>query len=126
MLGIAAAIALIVGGVSAVSNTMNDVKKAGNDVINAAQRSGQVSKPKYNAKGTEYYDGGETWVGEHGPELVQLPRGSRIYNTSESRKQSGGNTYIFQIDSKNVKEFNRLVEMAEREQVSIRTGVAKI
>ena len=126
LLGIAAAIALIVGGVSAVSNTMNDVKKAGNDVINAAQRSGQVSKPKYNAKGTEYYDGGETWVGEHGPELVQLPRGSRIYNTSESRKQSVGNTYIFQIDSKNVKEFNRLVEMAEREQVAIRTGVAKI
>lgn len=126
LLGIAAAIALIVGGVSAVKSAMDEVKRTGNDVINASQRSGQVSRPKYNARGTEYYEGGETWVGEHGPELVQLPRGSRIYNHSESRKQNGGNTYIFQIDSKNVKEFNRLVEMAEKEQVAIRTGVSKI
>lgn len=126
LLGIAAAIALIVGGVSAVKSAMDEVKRTGNDVINASQRSGQVSRPKYNARGTEYYEGGETWVGEHGPELVQLPRGSRIYNHSESRKQTGGNTYIFQIDSKNVKEFNRLIEMAEKEQVAIRTGVSKI
>lgn len=126
LLAVAAAIALIVGGVSAVKESMSEVKTVGNEIVNAAQKSGQ-SKPKYNAKGTEYYSGGETWVGEEGPELVELPRGSRIYsNRDSSRMKGSGNTYIFNIQSENVKEFNRLVEMAEREQMAYRTGVARI
>lgn len=36
------------------------------------------------ASGTDYYRGGWTWVGEHGPELVRMPRGSQILNHSES------------------------------------------
>jgi hypothetical protein len=32
-----------------------------------------------NAAGTGYWRGGRTWVGEQGPELLDLPRGSRIY-----------------------------------------------
>lgn len=122
LIALAAIIAVITGKGNELNRTMESV---GNSVGNI-NKGIQGQQTKYNAKGTEYYEGGETWVGEHGPELVHLPRGSRIYNTSESRKQSGGNTYIFKIDSKNVKEFNRLVEMAEREQVAIRTGVAKI
>ncbi len=32
-----------------------------------------------NAGGTDYWRGGLTWVGEEGPEIVDLPRGSRVY-----------------------------------------------
>ena len=64
---------------------------------------------------------------QEGPELVELPRGSRIYsNRDSSRMKGSGNTYVFNIQSENVKEFNRLVELAEREQMAYRTGVARI
>jgi phage-related minor tail protein len=38
-----------------------------------------------NADGTNYWKGGLTWVGERGPELLDIPRGSQIYNNQESR-----------------------------------------
>lgn len=38
----------------------------------------------YNAAGDRNWRGGPTWVGETGPELVQLPRGSQIYTNQES------------------------------------------
>lgn len=44
-----------------------------------------------NATGTRYYKGGVTWVGEHGPEMVNLPSGSKILTNSESQKVNGGN-----------------------------------
>lgn len=37
------------------------------------------------AGGTSYWRGGATWVGERGPEIVDLPRGSRVYTASQSR-----------------------------------------
>ena len=38
-----------------------------------------------NASGTDNWRGGLTWVGEAGPELVALPKGSQIYSNQESR-----------------------------------------
>ncbi len=52
--------------------------------------SGTVGK---NAKGDNNWKGGLTWVGEEGPELVDLPGGSRILPHKESvslAKQGGG------------------------------------
>lgn len=65
----------------------------------------------WNASGSWNFSGGYTWVGENGPELVELPRGSRIYNAQESRN-IGGDTFYVNIDAKNVKEFNDIVETA--------------
>ena len=55
----------------------------------------KYSDPKYvhyNAAGDENWRGGLTWVGEAGPELVALPRGSRIYNNQESEQMSAAAT----------------------------------
>ena len=41
---------------------------------------------KENASGTTNFSGGETWVGEHGPELVRLPKGSEILSHNRSMK----------------------------------------
>lgn len=40
----------------------------------------------HNAGGTDNWRGGLTWVGESGPELVSLPRGTAIHSAQESRQ----------------------------------------
>ena len=67
-----------------------------------------------NAKGTPYWQGGLTWVGEEGPELVDLPTGSRIYNNQQSTS-IGGNTYNvnMNMDMSRMKSINDVVEAVE-------------
>lgn len=43
-----------------------------------------------NATGTSYFAGGLTWVGERGPELVNLPSGARVHNAVDSRRMADG------------------------------------
>ncbi|MDC9360321.1 hypothetical protein PSL70_17770, partial [Clostridioides difficile] len=38
-----------------------------------------------NATGTKYWSGGLSVVGEHGPELVSMPRGSKVFTNAESK-----------------------------------------
>lgn len=52
----------------------------------------------YNAAGTDNWRGGLTWVGESGPELVQLPRGSAIYSNQESRQIAAAATDTSRIE----------------------------
>lgn len=53
-----------------------------NATVSSAGATGAVG---YNADGTDYWRGGLSWVGERGPELVELPRGTRVYSAEESR-----------------------------------------
>jgi SLT domain-containing protein/phage-related protein len=39
---------------------------------------------KKEALGTTYFEGGSTWVGENGPEILKLPGGSKIFSNRES------------------------------------------
>lgn len=74
----------------------------------------------YNATGNDFWRGGLTWAGEAGPELVQLPAGSRIYSAQESRQLAGGDTFYITFDTKNVKEFNDIVNLAKSAKVRSR------
>lgn len=67
-----------------------------------------------NAKGTSFWQGGLTWVGEEGPEIVEVPRGSRIYNNQQSTS-IGGNTYNvnMNMDMTKIKKINDVVEAVE-------------
>ncbi|WP_447513682.1 hypothetical protein [Clostridioides difficile] len=38
-----------------------------------------------NATGTKYWSGGLSVVGEHGPELISMPRGSKVFTNAESK-----------------------------------------
>lgn len=49
-----------------------------------------------NFSGTTFFPGGLTMVGELGPELVALPRGSRIYNDYETKEFLGKRQEIIQ------------------------------
>lgn len=46
--------------------------------------SGDSGSVGSNAEGTNNWRGGPTWVGERGPELVELPKGSRVLPNKES------------------------------------------
>lgn len=72
------------------------------------------SKVGRNARGTQYWRGGLTWVGEEGPELVDVPMGSRIYNNQESTS-IGGNTYNvnMSMDMSKMKSINDVVAAVE-------------
>lgn len=41
-------------------------------------------KPGTNAEGTDFWKGGMTWLGEQGPELVNLPTGSQVMSHQQS------------------------------------------
>lgn len=47
-----------------------------------------------HATGTSYFSGGWTTVGEHGPELMNLPTGAKILSNSESRTTMQGSKSI--------------------------------
>lgn len=44
----------------------------------------------HNARGTDYWQGGWTLVGEEGPELLRLPQGTQIKSNSESAAMMSG------------------------------------
>ena len=54
----------------------------------AKDKGSEVSTPGHNATGTSYWRGGTTWVHERGAEIIDLPKGSRIYPHSESLKMA--------------------------------------
>lgn len=44
-----------------------------------------------NATGTENWSGGLTWLHENGPEIADLPNGTRIYPAAETRRMMAAN-----------------------------------
>lgn len=81
------------------------------------------------ASGTNYAPGGYALVGERGPEIVDLPRGSKVYpNGVVPAGLSGGNTvnesnvYNITIDAASVEEFNDIVRIAQGARVGMRRG----
>lgn len=61
----------------------------------------------FNANGTGYWRGGRTVVGERGPEIVDLPTGSRIHSNEESRQMGGVNVYIDKVYARDEAEAGR-------------------
>lgn len=83
---------------------------------------------RHYASGTDYAPGGKSWVGEHGPELVELPTGSKVFTAQESKRVSGGDTYILQatIDAKNIKDFTDVVSFMQQSKQAVRAGRSKL
>ena len=81
-----------------------------------------ISRIGSNAGGTPFWRGGLTWVGEYGPELVNLPRGSQVYSHEQSVQMMGGDTYNVSISAGSIKEFADIVRIAQNERVNRRAG----
>ena len=77
----------------------------------------------YNAAGTDYWYGGRTLIGENGPEMAILPRGTRILTAQESRQAGGGDTYNITIPASSIKEFEDIIRIVKnRRRVSRMEG----
>lgn len=112
LVALAIAIAVISGKGDDLNQSMNSVAQSVNSAKSTSPTSKKPNSPKYNARGSSNFEGGSTWVGEEGPELVDLPAGSRIYNHDESKKIGGSvNNYYVTIPAKDIKEFNDIVNI---------------
>ena len=67
-----------------------------------------------NALGTPYWGGGLSLVGEHGPEIVELPQGAAVHDTKNSKKMlSGGSSSpTIIIQNMNVREESDIDKIA--------------
>lgn len=76
-----------------------------------------------NANGTDNWRGGLSWVGERGPELLNIPRGSQVYNSAESRRmaQGGGGTLRILVEHSEDSTV-RILEAAGNQAVEIVEG----
>jgi hypothetical protein len=52
-----------------------------------------------NAAGTDFWPGGSTWVGERGPEILNLPRGSQV-TPNDVATRGGGTTNHYHYDQR--------------------------
>ena len=62
------------------------------------------SVPGY-ATGTRNHPGGLAWVGERGPELVSMPRGSSVFTNSESRQMMQQRQVVEIVDTTGLFKF---------------------
>lgn len=121
---LAAVIAVIIGKGNELDRTMTVV---GNSVSNI-QSTAMSGRTQHYALGTDYADGGEAWIGEHGPERVILPRGSRVLTAEETRRSSGGDTYNLYatIPARDIKEWNDVVNFMQQGKQAARAGRSKL
>jgi phage-related protein len=93
--------AAINGVVSAIENVINAVADAVNAIPDIhIPFDGTIGIPDFPhislprlAEGVRGFPGGLAWVGEQGPELAYIPRGSDVYSAQESRSMAGGGAY---------------------------------
>ncbi len=119
-------IAVLSGQSSQLTSAMDSVGSSVNSLSSQVTAT-QHNYPR-NATGTSFWRGGQTLVGEHGPEIVDLPRGSRIYKTG-SGPESGGSfvdnsQYIFRVD--NVDTYVKIERRLRRERQSRRMGYVEV
>lgn len=69
------------------------------------------------ANGTYSHPGGYAVVGERGPEIVDLPAGSRVYRNGEGPEAGTVHNYNITIPAKDIREFNDIVRIAQSARV---------
>ena len=77
-----------------------------------------------HAAGTPYFRGGQTIVGEYGPELVTLPKGSSIQNAADTAAALGGNTVYVTVNANvpDLATLQKIIDFYENYQLTRRKG----
>lgn len=78
-------------GIGAVASAIKRIRGVDDGGGGSGGGAGSVAA---NATGTPYFSGGWTTVGEHGPELMHLPAGTRILSNQESKSTRQGDRKI--------------------------------
>jgi phage-related minor tail protein len=70
------------------------------------------------ASGTKFHPGGLALVGEQGAELLELPRGTRVYNHNDSKRMIGeqgsssGETFQITVNVESLEDIQQLMKLA--------------
>lgn len=131
LIALVAIIGVLAGKGKEMEQTMagigDSVGKMTNIVNNAPNQLQQ--RIGRNALGTSNWRGGLTWVGEEGPELVELPAGAKIYDNRRSTQminQPTGDTYYnvsVVVKAENLKEVSDVINLFRQFKQSQRAGV---
>lgn len=79
-------------GIGAITSAVKKIR--GVDDSGSTGGGGTGGSVPAHATGTPYFSGGWTTVGEHGPELMNLPSGTKILSNQESRNVQQGDRKI--------------------------------
>lgn len=135
----AALIAAVVGLLYLLISAINDARgvassasktfeNMGNIVGNVQSSVNNVGKIPGYSRGTKYHPGGLAIVGEEGPELLNLPRGSQVYTNRETNDMlSGGETFnlTLNVNMDEVDDVYKLVEIAKNFRQTKRAGIVR-
>lgn len=123
LIALGAIVAVLLGKEEQLKSTMSGIGNAVGQVT-ATTNAAQNNYPRY-ATGTNFHPGGHAVVGENGPEVIDLPRGSRVYPNGKYPKDGGNyvdqRQYIFKVD--NIETYMAIERRLKNEQKSIRQGV---
>jgi hypothetical protein len=124
---VAAAIATLVIAINYLigkGREMNEFSRNMSEMVGSIGNSVQGARVRGYAVGTRYHPGGLAIVGEEGPELVNLPRGSQVYTTRETNDMlRGGDTYNLYVKMSEVDEVYKLVEVFKGMRQKDRAGM---
>lgn len=81
----------------------------------SSQSQGKSSRVGANATGTSYWKGGYTTLAEHGPEIVDLPTGTKVYSKSNTENILNRNRSVnVNIENLTVREEADIDKVAEK------------
>lgn len=127
-------IGVLVGKGKEMEQTMAGIGQSVGEMTNIVNTApNRLQHVGRNALGTSNWRGGLTWVGEDGPELIDLPAGSKVYNNRQSMQivrqvpnESGGGDIIIQnmtVQAKDIDEMAKIVRLFSNIKQTQRAGV---
>lgn len=130
--GVALAIAALVVAINYLigkGKEMNEFSRNMSEMVGSIGNSVQGARVRGYAVGTRYHPGGLAIVGEEGPELVDLPRGSKVYTNQETKdilSGASGNTYILQVNLDQASDVLKVVKLFKEMEQMQRAGSLEV
>ena len=117
LIALATVITVLTGKSEELNKSMAAIGQSTTSLTNSATGAQENIKKSYNnASGVAEFAGGQTWVGEAGPELVTLPKGTKIETEKQAASRMETNYFNVTIDAKNVDDFVRVVQICKNLQ----------
>ena len=129
LIALAAIIAVIIGKGEQLDRTIAGIGTSVGDMTNVVNNAG--NRVGRNALGTNNWRGGLTWINEEGPELIDLPSGTKIYDRKTSVQmarngqlgETGGDIINVYVNAKDLDEMAKVVRVFNNLKQTKRAGV---
>jgi hypothetical protein len=122
--------------VSSLTKQQDKLEKAMSNLAKVMERAlakavkGKASGGIVGAAASGGLRGGLTWVGEHEPELLDLPVGSRVWSGPDSRRMAGGGDGVVRVEleirSSGSSRYDEFLARELRQFVRVRGGNVQV